>query len=294
MNGSRESGVRKGRSSRFQVQGDHEPGNDIGAMRDRVRQGRRVAQSRYVVIGIREFVHGRNGDTRRRSGIAGRAALRRGRRAWRGSATGSRQARWSASSWLRPSRWRSRGETGLGIAARGRARGREGQALTAHATTVAGCRGLGRSLRALRWRAASSRGRAGSVLSRTREARAAPARSAAPRCASGARRIDRRADPQRRTDRLLVAGSAPPSQAGTGMPIAEADAGITAHERREVVSGRLWPCTRSWWNVSIGTAVAASPAAMARSAEPRASGVVVLLDAGSARHCGGARWRRVA
>ena len=166
MNGSIESGVSKDRKARFQVRCDHEPGNDICAMGGRSWQGRRFAQSRDDVIGIREFVHGRNGDTRRRSRIAGRAALRRGRRAWRGSATGSRQARWSASSWLRPSRWRSRGEVDAVIAA--------------HAITAEDRRGSRCSLRVGRWRAAPSRRRAGPVLSRTREARAVPTRCASP------------------------------------------------------------------------------------------------------------------
>ena len=123
MNGSRESGANKDRNARFQVRCNHEPGKDIGAMGDRSWQGRRFAQSRDDVIGIREFVHGRNGDTRRRSGITGRAVLRCGRRAWRGSATGLRGARWSASSWLKPSRWRSRGEVDAVIAAHERAAG---------------------------------------------------------------------------------------------------------------------------------------------------------------------------
>ena len=213
MNGSMEKGGNRDRIARFQVRCEHEPGIDVFVIRGRGWQGRRIAQSRDDGVGIRKFACGQNGDARLRIEVVGSAAFRRGRRGWRMSATGPMQAGWSGSSRLKAGRWRSRGETGTGIAAHGRAaRGHEREAMTADAITAEGRLGSRWSSRAGRWRAAPSRRRAELVLSRVREAHVAAARSVAPRCASGAQRIDRRADPQRRTDRLLVAESAPPGK----------------------------------------------------------------------------------
>ena len=67
-------------------------------------------------------------------------------------------------------------------------------------------------------------------------AHAAPARSAAPRCASGARRADRGGDPRRRKDRLPVAGRAPPSQADAVNGNAEGD-GLVDQVPGDAVTG---------------------------------------------------------
>ncbi len=120
------------------------------------------------------------------------------------SATGPMQAGWSASSRLKAGRWRSRGETGTGIAVLGRTgRGCERETMSQHVIMAEGRRGLRCSRRAERRRAAPSQGPALLVLSRVREAHMAAARSEGQ---GGGGRL-------RRKDRLSVARSAPARQA---------------------------------------------------------------------------------
>ena len=211
MIGSKESGVSKDRRSRLQVQGDHEPGSDIRVMRGRGLRGMRVA----IFEGSWHRFRGGHARTERGCSSAKRGCGERRTQVRKASLAGERDSAKAERFVMVEVEPKARPRRDLSESAlHGRAaRGGERQMLTAHAITAEGCRGSRCSLRAVRWRAAPSRGRAELMLSGAREARAAPARSAAPRCASGGRCVDRGADPHCCTDRLPVSGSAPPWQA---------------------------------------------------------------------------------